>query len=105
MSNNISFVGRLGSDAELKKVGDHTILELNVANNTGFGDKKETTWFKCTIWGSRGEKIQSYLTKGKQVFISGELTLRKFTNKEGVEKTSAEIKVDNIDFISDGKSD
>ncbi len=102
MSNNISFVGRLGSDPELKHVGDYTVLELNVANNTGFGDKKITNWFRCTIWGNRGEKLQSFLSKGKQVFITGELSLRKFTNNDGVEKTSAEVKVDQLDFISGG---
>jgi single-strand DNA-binding protein len=102
MSNNISFVGRLGSDPELKNVGDYTVLELNVANNRGFGDKKITNWFRCTIWGSRGEKLQSFLSKGKQVFITGELSLRKFTGNDGVEKTSAEVKVDQLDFISGG---
>jgi len=98
----MSFVGRLGSDAELKHVGDYSVLEFNVANNTGFGDKKNTNWFRCTIWGGRGEKLQSYLTKGKQVFVTGELTLRKYTTNDGAEKTSAEIKIDQVDFISGG---
>jgi single-strand DNA-binding protein len=103
MSNNISFVGRLGSDAELKHVGDYTVLELNVANNTGFGDKKITNWFRCTVWGNRGEKLQSYLTKGKQVFVTGELSLRKYNANDGAERTSAEVKVDQLDFISGGE--
>ena len=56
MSNSISFIGRLGPDPELKTVGDFKILELNVANNVGFGDKKVVNWMKCVLWGNRGEK-------------------------------------------------
>ena len=102
MSNNISFVGRLGSDPELKNVGSNSILEMNVANSTGFGDKKITNWFRCDLWGSRGEKIQQYLSKGKQVFITGELSFRKYTNNDGVEKMSPEVTVSQIDFINEG---
>ena len=101
MSNSISFVGRLGRDAEVKEVGSNKVLEMNVANNTGFGDKKNTNWFRCTLWGARGEKIASYLTKGKEVYISGELNIRKY-DKDGVEKFSHDVNVNNVDFISGG---
>lgn len=102
MANNISFVGRLGGEPELKHVGSYSVLEFSVANNTGFGDKQVTNWFRCTIWGARGEKLQSYLSKGKQVFITGELSLRKYTTNDGVEKMSPDVKVDQLDFIQGG---
>lgn len=98
MSNSISFVGHLGSDAELKHVGETTVLEFNVANNIGFGDKKSTIWFRCSVWGRRGQTIESFMRKGTQVFIAGELNLRQYTNKDGVEKTSAEIRVDQLEL-------
>ena len=104
MSNNISLVGRLGSEPELKTVGNYTVLEFNLANNCGFGEKQVTNWFRCTIWGTRGEKLKEYLSKGKEVFVTGELSLRKYTNKEGVEKISPDLKVEQLDFIG-GKSE
>lgn len=100
MSNSISFVGRLGADSELKHVGEQTVLEFRVANNVGFGDKKTTNWFRCNLWGRRGQSIESYLTKGKQVFVTGELALRPYTNRDGVEQISSDINVTNVDFIS-----
>ena len=102
MSNSINFVGRLGSDAELKELPNTCILEFDAANNQGFGDKESTIWFKCKVWGKRGEKLQQHLTKGKQVFISGEMTLNTYTNRDGVEKTSPEVNVEQIDFVNGG---
>ncbi len=98
MSNSINFVGRLGQSAELKHVGDNMILEFTVANNTGFGDKQVTNWFRCSMWGNRGQKIEAYMQKGTQVFITGELRLRPYTNKDGVEKLSADVRVNDVDF-------
>ena len=98
MSNNVAFTGRLGRDPELNTVGDYKVLNLAVANNTGFGDKKVTNWFNCAMWGARGEKIAQYLSKGSEVFITGELTLRKYTDKEGVEKMSPDVRIEQLDF-------
>ena len=64
MSNNISFIGRVGNDPELKQVGQNDILELNIANNVGFGERKSTNWFRCSIWGRRAVSLQPHMTKG-----------------------------------------
>ncbi len=99
MSNAISFVGRLAADAEMKQLGGTTVLEFRVANNTGFGEREVTNWFSCKLWGKRGEKLETMLTKGKQVFITGELSLKPWTTREGVERLAAEINVNNLDFV------
>lgn len=101
MSNSISFLGRIGNDPELKELGQNTILELNVANNVGFGDRQVTNWFRCTIWGKRASSLQPHLKKGQQIFVTGQLSLRKYTDREGVEKMSPEIRVSELEFISD----
>jgi single-strand DNA-binding protein len=99
MSNNISFVGRVGSDPELKEVGSSTVLEFRVANDTGFGDRKNTNWFRCAYWGKRAQALEPHLEKGKQIFITGELTLRKYTDREGVERWSPDVNVNQLDFV------
>lgn len=99
MSNSISFTGRIGQTPELKTAGNSQVLEFSVANNIGFGDKKETLWFRCALWGKRGETLSKYLEKGSQVWISGELNIRKYTTKDGLEKTSPEIRISEIDLI------
>lgn len=104
MSNCISFVGRLGSDPERKDVGSSQVLEFRIANDTGFGDRKVTSWFRCAYWGKRGASVQQYLSKGKQVFIIGELTLRKY-EKDGQERISPEINIQQLDFVGGREPD
>ena len=99
LSNNLSLVGRVGKDSELKQVGQHQLLEFSLAGDTGFGDKKVTSWFNCAIWGDRAEKLEQHITKGKQVYVSGELTLRKYTSKAGKDGVSADLKVAQLDFV------
>jgi single-strand DNA-binding protein len=103
MSNSISFIGRLARDGELKKAGESDLLEISVGNSIGYGTKKSTNWFKCSIWGKQAISLEQYLTKGKEVFVCGELTLREYTNKEGVKKISPEVRVSSIDFCSGTK--
>ena len=102
MSNSISFVGRLGLDAELKQIGENTVLEFRVANNVGWGSRETTNWFRCSLWGRQAQNLAQYLLKGKQVYVSGELSLRPYTNREGIERLSADVKVNNIDLVRDG---
>ena len=102
MSNNLSFLGRIGNDPELKQVGQTELLEVNVANNVGFGDRRSTNWFRCTIWGKRAQSLKQYLTKGKQIFVTGQLTLKEYTTKEGEKRISPEVSVDQLDFVSGG---
>lgn len=95
--NKISAVGRLAADAETRFLpnGD-ALCSFRVASDVGYGDKKTTNWFACTIFGKRGEAIAPHLTKGQQVTVFGTLTLREWTGKEGIKRMSPEIRVDEI---------
>lgn len=99
MSNSFSFPGRLGRDAELKEVNNHPLLEFNVANEVGFGDKKVTNWIKCGLWGKQAKSLEPYLIKGRQVYINGELTLRSYINKNQEKRLSPELRVLSVDLI------
>lgn len=95
--NKLSFAGRLGSDAEVKFLpnGD-PLCSFTVASDVGYGEKKSTNWFRCQIWGKRGEALAPHLTKGQQVTVFGTLQLREWTTKEGVKQLSPDVRVDEI---------
>ena len=99
MSNSIAFIGHLGQDAELRRVGENTVLEFRVANNVGYGERKFTNWFSCTLWGKQAQSLEPMLLKGKQVFVTGELTLRPWTTREGVERLSPDVRCNNVHLI------
>jgi single-strand DNA-binding protein len=101
MSNVFSFAGTVGRDAEVKHLpSGHSVLNVTVANNIGFGDKQQTLWIRCAVRGKRAEgQLKDYLKKGQQVFVSGELTQSEYQGNDGATKTSLELNVTVIDLI------
>lgn len=97
--NKISATGRVVADAEVRYTpGGDAIASFRVASDVGYGERKSTNWFSCQIWGKRGEAIAQHLAKGQQVTIFGTLTLREWTNKDGVKAISPDIRVDEIEL-------
>ena len=96
-----SITGNLGRDAEKKVFGTSTVLNFTVAAKSGYGDKEQTEWVDCALWGKQAEsKLIDYLKKGQSVAVSGELST--FTTEAG--KTYLKLKVSSID-LTGGKSD
>lgn len=74
--NSFIITGRLTADPELSMVGtaNVSLLKFSVANNTGYGNKKNCTFFNCSLWGKRAETMKQYLFKGTQVGLVGQFT-------------------------------
>lgn len=99
--NSCNFVGRIGRDPELKKVGENDVLSFSLASDTGYGDNKKTIWLDCSLWGKRAVSLQPHLEKGTQMTAIGELSERSYTNKDGAEKTALQFRVEKLSFTSD----
>lgn len=91
---SLTVTGGLGRDAELKTTqsGDD-ILSFSVGSTQGYGDKKSTNWFRCTVWGKRGRSIAQYLTKGTKVTVQGELSIGEYDGKP-----QYEIRVNEVEW-------
>lgn len=98
--NSYNFIGFLGRDAETRQTpnGD-AITSFAVAVKSGYGEKAVTIWINCNLWGKRGESLAPYLLKGAQVAVSGEFTLREYTNKDGEKKVSPDVRVNDVTLI------
>ncbi len=71
MINNITIIGNLTKDAEVRYTQAGTaVVSFSLAYNH---DKETVSYFEVTVWGEYGEKVKPYLTKGKQVALRGEL--------------------------------
>jgi single-strand DNA-binding protein len=78
----IVIAGRTGKAAELRRLQDGTpVLSFSVAVDEGWGDKKRTLWFDCSLFGKRGETLKDMLPKGKEVTASGDLSTREYEGK------------------------
>ena len=99
MSNSISIIGRLTRDAEQRATTTGTVItNFSVASDTGFGDRKVTTFYNCSYF-RKADALLQYLTKGSQVFISGEFSLRKYSKNDGTEGFSPDVNVNNITLL------
>lgn len=92
--------GNIGRDAVTRTTqnGDK-ITNWSVGVEDRKGREKSTLWFKCDWWGSRGEKLAQYLTKGSKVTVSGD-----FSTEEYEGKTQLLLRVDNV-TLQGGRSD
>lgn len=103
--NKITATGRLAADSELRFTpGGDAILNFRLASDVGFGDKKSTNWFACSLFGKRGEALKPHLLKGQQVTVFGSLTLREWSNKDGVKQLSPDIRIDEVELQGGTKS-
>ena len=74
------------------------MLSFSVAGDTGFGDRKQSHWFNCSLWGNQGAALQQYLLKGQQVSIVGE-----FSEREHNGKQYKELRVNQIELQGGGQ--
>lgn len=98
--NVFTFTGNLGKDCRTNTVSNTAVCNFSVAVKSGFGDKEQTNWIDCSLWGKQAEsRLVDYLTKGQQVAVSGELG-----TKEHEGKIYLTCRVNSINLIG-GKSD
>lgn len=103
--NIFCFTGNLGSDCKVEyTAGGTAVCSFNTAVKSGYGDHEKTTWVRCQLFGKKAEgSLPDYLLKGRQVAVTGELTLDEWQTNDGTQKM-LKVRVSTIDLIG-GKSD
>ena len=102
MLNCITLLGRVSKDTEIKKVGETTICEFDLAvdNPRKEADgSRGSSFFKVICFNKAAELAHTYLSKGKKVAILGSIQVRNWVGKDGVKRTSCEVYADNIEFL------
>ena len=102
--NKVILVGNLGKDPETRRMqsGD-PVVNLSVATSETWRDKssgerkEKTEWHRVVIFNKNlAEVAEKYLRKGSKVYVEGSLQTRKYTDKDGQEKYSTEIVLQNF---------
>jgi single-strand DNA-binding protein len=67
--------GNVGKDAVLRRTGNgDAVLGFSVAVDNGKdknGNKRDSTWYSCSIWGKRAESLENYIKKGTKLALTG----------------------------------
>lgn len=90
------FSGHLGRDAELRDANGSPVANFALGVNVGFGDKKETLWVDCSMWGERATKVAPFLRKGRPVSVSGDVSLRQFCKRDGTAGAAMALNVQRL---------
>ncbi len=104
--NKVIIVGNLGRDPETRsfpngdQVANVTIATTDRYKDKTSGEMKEITeWHRVSFFGRLAEIAGQYLRKGSQVYVEGSLRTRKWTDKDGIEKYSTEIRADSMQML------
>ena len=102
--NKVILVGNLGKDPEVRRMtsGD-AVVNLSIATSETWRDKssgerkEKTEWHRVVIFNKNlAEVSENYLKKGAKVYVEGQLQTRKWTDKDGAEKYSTEVVLQNF---------
>ena len=71
----MTIAGNVGKDAVLRNTqGGDPVLGFPIAIDGGKdknGNKRDSTWVQCNVWGKRAESLNSHITKGTKLVVSG----------------------------------
>ena len=93
MSANVTLVGRLGGDPELrftqsgKAVASFSMVTSKSTRNAdGSWDESETTWYRVDVWETLAEAVVESLNKGDSVIVVGRVYMDSYKGKDGQER-------------------
>lgn len=97
---NVQLMGHLGQDPESSYIGETPVLRFSLAVNTGFKEKKTTSWYRCAMFGTRAKAVAPMLSKGKAVLVSGEPCINEYIARDGQKRTSIDVRISELVLIS-----
>lgn len=106
--NKAVVIGHLGTEPDLNYTdGGSAVCNVTVATNENYTtsdgrEVDETEWHDITCWGRLAEIVAEHLSKGDQARFEGKIQTSSYTDDEGVERYSTEIKADEVLFLGDG---
>ncbi len=109
--NRVTLTGNLTKDAEMRQSsGGMPIVKMRLAVNDRRKNSKTDQWedapnfIDVTMFGSRGEAVSRFLTKGKAVAIDGKLRWSEWENQAGEKRSKLEVIVDDLELLG-GRGD
>lgn len=109
MINNLTLVGRLTKDPDLKYTGNGTaVATFTLAVNRNFTNQsgeREADFINCVIWRKPAETLANYAKKGVLIGVTGRIQTRSYENQQGQKVYVTEVIVDNFQLLESKKAD
>jgi single-strand DNA-binding protein len=104
--NSVRLMGNVGATPQVKSFDNgNKMAKVRLATNENQKNAKGesvkvTHWHNLVFWGRQAELIEKYIGKGERIAVEGSLTNRSYESKTGEKKQITEVRVDEIQFIS-----
>lgn len=109
MINNLTLVGRLTKDPDLKYTGNGTaVATFTLAVNRNFTNQsgeREADFVNCVIWRKPAETLANYAKKGVLIGVTGRIQTRSYDNQQGQKVYVTEVIADNFQLLESKKAD
>jgi single-strand DNA-binding protein len=108
MYHQVVLAGTVGKDCEMRYTpSGQPVATFSVAVDDKRGDKKNTLWFRVTVWNKTAEVCNEHVRKGMKVLVEGQLQYdtatggpRTFKRNNGDTGTSFEVNGDKVRFLT-----
>lgn len=101
--NNVTLVGRLTRDPELRTISSgNTTCSFAVAVTRQFTNaqgEREADFINCVVWGKQAENLAKFCTKGSLVGITGRIQTRNYDGQDGRRVYVTEVVVNQLNFL------
>jgi single-strand DNA-binding protein len=103
--NKVMLIGNVGKDPEVTTFeGGNKVAKFTLATSERYTDKsgqkqEKTEWHNIVAWGTQADVIEKYVTKGKQLYVEGQITSRSW-EQDGVKRYATDIKLTSFVFLS-----
>ncbi len=102
MFNLVVLTGRLTADPELKYTPNNipvTSFSIAVSRPYKSGEESQADFINIVAWRQRAEFITKYFSKGSMIGIEGSIQTRRYTDKDGKNRTAFEVVANNVQFV------
>jgi len=103
MSNNVTLIGNLVDDPELRFTPSGVAMaKLRLAVNRRWRDRQTNEWqestsfFSGTVWREQAESVAESLQKGARIIVTGRLEQRSWETEQGDKRSVVEIQIDEV---------
>jgi single-strand DNA-binding protein len=99
--NKVILVGNVWKDPVIRTTkNDSKIAQVSMVTESGWGEYKKADWHNVVFFGRQAEVVESYVTKGTNLYVEGSIDYRKYTDKSGVDKYTTDIKGQMMQMIN-----
>lgn len=109
MLNNVTLMGRLTADPELRQTQSglavasfRIAVERDTKSENG---ERAADFINCTAWRQSAEFVSKYFHKGNMIALTGRIQTRNYTDKDGNNRTATEAVADRISFTGEKNND